>query len=829
MTQQEDANQCLRDVIALSTLPAIWLGANSLRIAESLAASLFTTLMPTFVYVHFPDPSSGNPTEVAQLDRYQVSSEVAAAVGRPILDWTREHDPYDLLLLPHPGGTGTLRVTTRSVGPHAALGVIAAAFADEASPASMHHLILNVAANQAATAISNAHLLQSLRASERRLAAFLEQLPVGVGLTDPQGRWVVANPLLRRLFGDVLPSRDPMAALRWRSWTADGRLLEPSEYPGARALKGETVPGTDFLCKTDTDGELWTRVNAAPFFNAAGELTGAICVVQNIDARKHAEDALRRSEERFRSLISVITDVPWVADPEGAFIEPQPDWERYTGQDWEKHRQFGWLEAVHPDDRDRIHGVWQQAREQRVLHQCAGRLWHASTNEWRHFEARATPVLNSDGSVREWVGAYTDIEERTRAELALREGEERLRTLASQLEHLVDERTEELRGSQARLRALATELNLTEYRERKKFAQELHDHLAQMLVLGRMKLGQAKRMSDQPPRAESFIDDTIEVLNGALMYTRTLMADLSPPVLQEFGLAAALRWLAEQMKRYDLAVAVDAPENNVPPIREDWAVLLFQSVRELLINISKHAETNAASVMFREQDGSLRLEVRDEGRGFDLAVTDSPSPMSSQFGLFSIRERMKALGGRFEIHSTPGHGTRATLTLPLSTHDAGEILRTEVAGQRLVSPERATPVAAARRPSASEVIRVLLVDDHAVLRQGLRTMVTGYQQLTVIGEANDGLEAIDLASQLKPDVIIMDVNMPRLDGIEATRRIKKIHPDMAIVGLSLHQEPDVEKKMREAGAIAYLTKESAVEDLCRVIETAARRPGRPNC
>jgi PAS domain S-box-containing protein len=253
--------------------------------------------------------------------------------------------------------------------------------------------------------------------------------------------------------------------------------------------------------------------------------------------------------------------------------------------------------------------------------------------------------------------------------LRQQEQTEATQKLNDELEGRVSERTKALEQSEASLRTLATELNLAEQRERKRLATELHDYLAQLLVLCRMTLGQAKRIG-LPPRAEDFVKETEETLGKALIYCRTLVAELSPPVLQEQGLPAGLVWLRDRMKQQDIAVAVEIPEAFDVPLPEDRAVLLFQSVRELLINVAKHGTVKKATVRMNAKDGLLRIVVHDEN-GFDLAAatgaTAESSPLSSKFGLFSIRERMKVLGGSFDIRSAPGEGTMATLTLPVAT------------------------------------------------------------------------------------------------------------------------------------------------------------------
>ncbi len=129
----------------------------------------------------------------------------------------------------------------------------------------------------------------------------------------------------------------------------------------------------------------------------------------------------------------------------------------------------------------------------------------------------------------------------------------------------------------------------------------------------------------------------------------------------------------------------------------------------------------------------------------------------------------------------------------------------------------ATPDSA---PKKNSKIRVLLVDDHPMMRQGLRSIVTAYDHLEVVGEAGDGAEAVKLAQRLDPDVVVMDINMPKMNGIEATRRIKAHRSSTVVIGLSVNQSADTVEKMKAAGAAAYLTKESAADALCQAIDVA---------
>jgi PAS domain S-box-containing protein len=139
----------------------------------------------------------------------------------------------------------------------------------------------------------------SLRQSQALLSAVLEQLPVGLGLADTQGRWLVTNNMLRRFIsGGVIPSHDPENSWRWRTWGVDGCLLEQTEWPNAKALQGENIiAGLDFLYTSDEGREIWTRISSVPFRNEAGEITGTISVIQDIDEQKRTEEALEKIEK----------------------------------------------------------------------------------------------------------------------------------------------------------------------------------------------------------------------------------------------------------------------------------------------------------------------------------------------------------------------------------------------------------------------------------------------------------------------------------------------------------------------------------------------------
>jgi CheY-like chemotaxis protein len=299
-----------------------------------------------------------------------------------------------------------------------------------------------------------------------------------------------------------------------------------------------------------------------------------------------------------------------------------------------------------------------------------------------------------------------------------------------------------------------------------------------------------------------------QTLDKALDYTRTLTAELSPPLLHELGLPAGLQWLADQMSKHHLTVEVRLGIAQLP-LPENQAILLFHSVRELLINAAKHAGTNQATLTLDVADGLLMIGVQDSGKGFNTDKLEPTKP-GHQFGLFSVKERMEELGGWLRVESSPGRGTTVILGLPFtSAASTADISRQEAKS----SPPAPSPPA----PMGAGVRRVLLVDDHAMVRQGLRALLDHYPDLFIIGEAADGREAVSIAKKRTPDVIIMDINMPRMDGIEATKRIKKERPDTVIIAVSVNDTPHVRESMHKAGASAFVSKEEASERLYETI------------
>ena len=217
---------------------------------------------------------------------------------------------------------------------------------------------------------------------------------------------------------------------------------------------------------------------------------------------------------------------------------------------------------------------------------------------------------------------------------------------------------------QSRLRQLATELSLAEERERREIAVALHDNIIQEFAFIKLRVAQF-RGDAVFCGFERNLEEILSLIEGAIQSTRRLTFNISPPVLYELGLSAALEWLAEQYaKRHQLQIQAQlkAQTNKLP---EALRITLFKCVQELLTNVVKYAQASHVLIKLQAQNNQLCIVVVDNGIGFDVSRIEAVAGADHGFGLFSIRERLKSFGGEMVVKSEIGKGTTVTLSAPL--------------------------------------------------------------------------------------------------------------------------------------------------------------------
>jgi PAS domain S-box-containing protein len=426
------------------------------------------------------------------------------------------------------------------------------------------------------------------------------------------------------------------------------RMLDPA---APRYEEGNTVmPEIEFRAFRGDGTVIWLFGRGTVIWGKDGNPLRTIGTCTDITARKQAELALRESEERLARTETFSLVMVTHLDLDGRWLKVPPtlcELLGYTEPELLGHR---FHEVTHSEDIDvdwnqclrLIHGeIKSFDLEKRYIRKEGGVVW-AYIN--------CSVVTNTQGQPVHFITYIRDITNRKLNE-------------------------EKLCKYQESLRQLANELNTTEERERKRFAAELHDHIGQSLVLAKLDLGRlGELLNGFDANARSIIERLDNTIDRALHETRSLTQDLSPQVLYTFGFDAALEWLAENMQeRYELICYIDGGKQSTP-LSGDAAVVTFQAVRELLINVVKHAGMKEAHVHVAQREHVVVIHVEDQGKGFTPEELDLPRSHGGGFGLFSIRERLSLWGGRLQIHSSPGKGTSAQVVIPASVTDSAQAL-----------------------------------------------------------------------------------------------------------------------------------------------------------
>jgi PAS domain S-box-containing protein len=540
-----------------------------------------------------------------------------------------------------------------------------------------------------------------------------------------------------------------------------------------------------------------------------GRVKELMAIGTDITELKRSEDALRQSEIKFRTVFEqsaigmgrvCFDDARWI-DVNDAFCS-------MIGYTREELLGMPWPEITHPDDLD-----LDLVQFRRM---AAGEL-NSYTVEKRFIHKQGHPVWarlalslvrDPQGQPDYEIAVIEDISDRKKAEKELMQ-------LTETLEKEVAERTREAEQRAEALRQLALELSGAEDLERRRIAMVLHDDLQQYLAAIRFRLGDLisnepgdSKINQRIAAIESLVDESIQKC-------RNLSHELSPPVLHQNGLIAALGWLTQETeKKYGLRVDLHA-QPDAEPASPRLAAILFRSIRELLFNIVKHADADRAEIRIKFHDGQIHIQVNDPGKGFDMERIRSYQTGTGGFGLFAVEERIRFLGGAFTINTGPGEGTRIDISVP--NRSARPVKIDELLPD--IDEMRGEEYGLTAREHNGR-IRILLADDHVVMREGLAGILQNQPDLEVVAQAENGLEAVQMTDRTVPDVILMDITMPEMDGIAATERISKKHPGIRIIGLSMHDDPSIKDRMIRAGACDYIYKASPSGELLQTIRAA---------
>ncbi len=670
---------------------------------------------------------------------------------------------------------------------------------------------------------------QALTDREQRLRTALEGGQMGLWEWDVEKDAAIWDERICELLGVGAP--DPVNS------EAFFRCVYPDDRDRLRADLAEALrTGGDFhreFRAVRPDGEIvWLASRSTVVCDEQGRGVRMLGILFDVTLRKQMEEALRRMNDELEKEVQVQTEelkstVVRLKEEvlrrrlaekdleersqllEGffrntitplAFMDRQFNFVRvndaYARADGKTPEQFVGKNHfdLYPHAENRA--IFEEVVRTKQLHFALARPFTYAEDPERgisYWNWQLTPLLDEAGEVQYLVLNLQDVTERQTA-------------------------MEELKMRTSQLQRLTAELSETEDRERHRLAELLHDDLQQLLVGSKLRLSMLTRKTQEMPEIYEPIQEAIDLLAESIQKSRGLSHELSPPVLHHGNLAEVLRWLGEQIYttcglKVHLRVADDADIHSQP-----LKTFAYKTVREMLFNVVKHANVKRAAVVVRRVDQAIRVTVADRGRGFDPQRLEVAS--QNGFGLFHIRERLQLLGGALTVRSAPGRGSRFVLTIPLDMTENAERHENHAPAGANAAANQDSPLRPGDRMGRRK-FRILIVDDHKVMRDGLAALLAEEPDIEVVGQAGNGREAITLTAQRKPDVVVMDVVMPIINGEEATRQIKQRWPEVRIVALSMLEEDATRERMREAGAEAFVSKAGPSEVIAAAIRGAS--------
>ncbi len=630
------------------------------------------------------------------------------------------------------------------------------------------------------------------RAATATLQGVMENAPVGLGFLDRDLRLRQANRALaamgeRRLgveVGEDLGTLSPEVRAQIQP-ALHAVLAEAKTRPNVEVETG--LPG-------QPDQKRYLQMGFFPLFGegASRGVTGVGLVAQDTTRRRQAEDRLRRSEERFRTVLDASASIIWNTNAEGEFEWPQSRWSAFTGQDFERLKGRGWLDAVHPDDRERTVEAWRHVIQARSHLELEHRLRRAD-DEWRYMEVRAVPILEEDGTIREWIGTHADVTDRTLAEQQLAAAKDLAETANRAKSQFIANMSHELRTP------LSAVIGYSEM-----LAEELEDRDQGQL------LPDVAKIESNARHLLSLINDVLDLskIEAGRMTVSAETFDVRSLVDDVASGTAALVERKENRLGLDLGDDLGTMHTDQVKVR--------QGLLNLISNAAKFTENGTITLAVRRERDWLSFAVRDTGIGMTeeqlsrlfQRFSQADESTTRQFGgtglgLAITRAFCRMMGGDVTVTSAQGEGSTFTLCLPaeLPTDGIAEAIPGNVE-----IPEGAC---------------VLVVDDDPAQRDLLSRFLE--RQGFAVRSAADGQAGLALARAIRPTAILLDVEMPRMDGWSMLHAVRA-DPDLAetpVVMVSVLHEESLGFAL---GATDYVTKPVDWEQLKEIIDRF-REPG----
>ncbi len=625
---------------------------------------------------------------------------------------------------------------------------------------------------------------EKLRDNKVLLQAVIEGSADAIFLKDREGRLLLANPATFDAIGKPAAFCIGKTDAEFLLNPDDARAIMANDRRIMELGQSELF---DEIVHTPM-GVRCFRNSKAPYRDAAGKVIGLIGTARDITELRKTEAALRESEERFRVLTQAIPSITWESDADGVGTFMSKRWFSYTGMSAAELANDGWINALHPDDRETASRKWAEAVASRQPFDSRHRL-RGADGSYRWFLARALPRFDAEGRVFNWVGSCTDIDEMVQAQALLAAADRRKDEFLATLAH-------ELRNP---LAPISNAVNVLKRRHTFEnpdgalldMAERQVDHLIrlvdELLEISRISRGKVE-LHKQSVAVSEFLRDALETCQPLIdKKGHRVTVRLADEPLWVFGDSVRLAQIAANIVNNAVKYTPPGGLIEIEAGREDGGVVL--RVRDNGVGISAGMIPRVFD-LFSQTEGQLGLS--EGGLGIGLAL---------------VRKLVDLHGGRIAAHSAgEGRGSEFVVWLP-------------------PGPEPAVVTEPSEKAAAGEgkTARVLVIDDH---KDGADSFGLLLETLgATVRKAYDGPAGVAAIEEFEPHLIFVDIGMPGVDGYETARRIRRAAQRRQFILVALTgwgQEHD-RRRAREAGFDLHLTKPAssdAVEDLLHRVRAA---------
>jgi PAS domain S-box-containing protein len=470
----------------------------------------------------------------------------------------------------------------------------------------------------------------ALRASEERLRLAIQAGEMYAYEWDPLTGRVTRSAECIKILGNNEPIQITRRELIARVHTDDREQVAASgsqftpEHPN--------IQSTYRYLRLD-GSVIWLEKSARAFYDDDGKMLRVIGIISDITARKHAEEALRESEGRFRLVANTAPVMIWMSGPDRLYNYFNQPWLDFTGRSIESELGNGWAEGVHPEDFKTCLETYTKAFDRREDFRMEYRL-RRYDGEYQWVLDIGVPRFNQDGSFAGYIGSCMDVTERKLAEEAL----------SSVSRRLIEAHEE----------------------ERTRIARDLHDDINQRLALVAISLEQVEQLEHSPSKSvaegSSHIHEIGQRISEISADIQALSHRLHSPKLEYLGIVTAARSFCKEFSEQHKVEIVFANDDIPHTVPREISLCLFRVLQEALQNAVKHSDVRLFKVELRNASDAVHLTVRDSGSGFDL----EEAMKASGIGLISMAERLKLVDGQLSIDSQPNRGTTIHARVPLS-------------------------------------------------------------------------------------------------------------------------------------------------------------------